>query len=214
MTTQADQKDTTRRSRRQLPAGGTSVPAAVLAAEAIARPAPAYAGTDGDAVLGAPNNASSQTTVKMHNRRRCRAGGRRRRERHWPGRLQRQRFWPLGSERLGRGPTRTVRHGRRELPRAPERRARGDRQRCNSGVWGENVGNPGGHGVVGTTNGPLPAVLGEQSGSGRGDVPGLPGLHRPARHGTMRSACRSGVPVHAQLSDEFSPALPLSGSRR
>lgn len=63
MTTQADQKDTTRRSRRQLLAGGTSALAAVLAAEAIARPAPAYAGTDGDVVLGALNNASSQTTV-------------------------------------------------------------------------------------------------------------------------------------------------------
>jgi hypothetical protein len=64
MTPQADQKDTTRRSRRQLLAGGTSALAAVLAAEAIARPAPAYAGTDGDVVLGVLNNASSQTTVK------------------------------------------------------------------------------------------------------------------------------------------------------
>jgi hypothetical protein len=64
MTPQADQKDATRRSRRQLLAGGTSALAAVLAVEAIARPAPAYAGTDGDVVLGQFNVASTTTAIK------------------------------------------------------------------------------------------------------------------------------------------------------
>jgi len=37
--------------------------AAVLTAQAIARPAPAYAGTDGDVVLGAVNTQTSETTI-------------------------------------------------------------------------------------------------------------------------------------------------------
>jgi len=65
MTTQADQKDTTRRSRRKLLAGGTSAPAAVLAAEAITRPVPAHAsaqsGTAAGSFLGRPNGAHGVT---------------------------------------------------------------------------------------------------------------------------------------------------------
>jgi hypothetical protein len=51
-----------RRTRRQLLAGGTGA-LAVLTAEAIARAAPAYAGTDGDVVLGADNLATTITTI-------------------------------------------------------------------------------------------------------------------------------------------------------
>ena len=52
-----------RRTRRQLLAGGTGALAAVLAAEALARPTPASAGTDGDVVLGVNNYATSPTGV-------------------------------------------------------------------------------------------------------------------------------------------------------
>src|SRR5258708_21152230 len=52
-----------RRPRRQLLAGGTGGLAAVLPAEALARRAPAYAGTDGDVVLGAFNNETAATAI-------------------------------------------------------------------------------------------------------------------------------------------------------
>jgi hypothetical protein len=51
-----------RRTRRQLLAGGTGALAAVLAAEAIARPTPALA-ADGDNVVLGQDNAASATTV-------------------------------------------------------------------------------------------------------------------------------------------------------
>jgi len=52
-----------RRTRRQLLAGGTGALAAVLTAEALARPTPALAGTDGDVVLGAGNTETNATTI-------------------------------------------------------------------------------------------------------------------------------------------------------
>ena len=64
--TEADQDDRNvpgRRSRRQLLTRGAGALTAVLAAEAIARPAPAYAGTDGDVVLGKVNNETTTTTI-------------------------------------------------------------------------------------------------------------------------------------------------------
>jgi hypothetical protein len=56
-----------RRTRRQLLAGGTGALAAVLTAEALARPAPAYAGTDGDVVLGAANSETNPTSITNTN---------------------------------------------------------------------------------------------------------------------------------------------------
>jgi hypothetical protein len=52
-----------RRTRRQLLAGGTGALAAVLAAEAIARPAPALAADGGNVVLGQDNAASATTVI-------------------------------------------------------------------------------------------------------------------------------------------------------
>jgi hypothetical protein len=52
-----------RRTRRQLLAGGTGALAAVLTAETLARPTPAYAGTDGDVVLGQANTETSGTGI-------------------------------------------------------------------------------------------------------------------------------------------------------
>ena len=52
-----------RRTRRQLLAGGTGALAAVLAAEALARPAPALAADGDNVVLGQDNTASATTVI-------------------------------------------------------------------------------------------------------------------------------------------------------
>jgi hypothetical protein len=62
-TDQANRSAVARRTRRQLLAGGTGAPAAALTAEALARPASASAGTDGDVVLGASNTETNQTSI-------------------------------------------------------------------------------------------------------------------------------------------------------
>jgi hypothetical protein len=51
------------RTRRALLAGGLAG-LATFVASALGRPAPAYAGTDGDVVLGATNNATTTTTIR------------------------------------------------------------------------------------------------------------------------------------------------------
>jgi hypothetical protein len=63
MTEQASAGVPARRTRRQLLARGTAALAAVLTAEALARPAPAQAGTDGDVVLGGANSEITATTI-------------------------------------------------------------------------------------------------------------------------------------------------------
>jgi hypothetical protein len=63
MTYQAGAGVAARRTRRQLLAGGTGALAAVFAGEALTRPAPAYAGTDGDVVLGQENNETTATAI-------------------------------------------------------------------------------------------------------------------------------------------------------
>ena len=52
-----------RRTRRQLLAGGTGALAAVLAAETLARPAPAYADNGNPVILGSSNTATSETII-------------------------------------------------------------------------------------------------------------------------------------------------------
>src|SRR5215472_14616978 len=52
-----------RRTRRQLLAGGTGALAAVLTAEALARPAPAHAADGDPVILGASNSATSETII-------------------------------------------------------------------------------------------------------------------------------------------------------
>src|SRR5215472_10480867 len=52
-----------KRSRRQLLAGGTGALAALLGAEAIARPAPANAADGGPVLLGDVNSAAGSTTI-------------------------------------------------------------------------------------------------------------------------------------------------------
>jgi hypothetical protein len=71
MAEQTSTGTTKRRSRRQLFAGGTGALAAVPTAQAIARPAPAYAGVD--VVLGGNNVA--EDGHHQHHRRRHRAPG-------------------------------------------------------------------------------------------------------------------------------------------
>jgi hypothetical protein len=56
-------KPTARRTRRQLLAGGTGAVAAVLAAEAIARPAPASAANGDALILGQFNNETTPTQI-------------------------------------------------------------------------------------------------------------------------------------------------------
>src|SRR5690349_19000364 len=63
MTEQGSAGPPARRTRRQLLAGKTGALAAVLTAEALADPAPASAGTDGDVVLGADNDESTTTSI-------------------------------------------------------------------------------------------------------------------------------------------------------
>jgi hypothetical protein len=52
-----------RRTRRQLLVGGTGALAAVLTAEALARPAPATTGTDGDAGAAGSEHAIAAGAV-------------------------------------------------------------------------------------------------------------------------------------------------------
>ena len=63
MTEQASTSSTERRTRRQLLAGGTGALAAVLAAQAIARPAPAAADNGGNVILGQANTETSATQI-------------------------------------------------------------------------------------------------------------------------------------------------------
>jgi hypothetical protein len=62
-TGQASRGERARRSRRQLLAGGTGALAAVLAAEALARPAPAAAANGDPVILGQQNDATSATVI-------------------------------------------------------------------------------------------------------------------------------------------------------
>jgi hypothetical protein len=63
MTDQPSADGPTRRTRRQLLAGGTAALAAVLAAEALARPAPAAADNGQNVILGQDNGESSSTNI-------------------------------------------------------------------------------------------------------------------------------------------------------
>src|SRR5215472_14137689 len=62
-TGQRTARSTERRTRRQLLAGGTGALAAVLAAQAIARPAPAAADNGGNVILGQVNTETSATQI-------------------------------------------------------------------------------------------------------------------------------------------------------
>jgi hypothetical protein len=63
MSDQASAGGPARRTRRQLLAGGTGVLAGVLAAEALARPAPAAAANGDSVILGQSNSETQQTTI-------------------------------------------------------------------------------------------------------------------------------------------------------
>jgi hypothetical protein len=63
-TKKASRNAEARRTRRQLLAGGTGALAAVLTAEALARPAPASAANGGNVVLGQDNTAMATTVIE------------------------------------------------------------------------------------------------------------------------------------------------------
>jgi hypothetical protein len=63
MTDEASAGVPARRTRRQLLAGGTGVLAGVLAADALARPAPAAAADGGSVILGQTNSETSVTII-------------------------------------------------------------------------------------------------------------------------------------------------------